>query len=697
MTALLACMLLLPNGQGIYVSAKENSKETESALLQEEDMSAEILDVEKTIPEEGNSVLIQNEITEDSGDLQEDFNPAEDGGQYPDMVPEDVPGDFSIEDMEIAEVFPGSTDSSESNGTWSGTALHKTGLASDTSGAAPVSGGINAVAETAVYDTCYGNQLEGESREIYDEMKKEWEDARGTGEIVYMLSEPVRVKMSQFDEDNPELKAAIERIKCDVSDAADAFLYDYPDVFWAAGASVEWESSYISDKSGTTAEIDKVTLYCGSEYYSGARQDVAEFYSAVDHACEEINAGLLAGSSQEAVLKAIHDYVCGRVSYDREFVSPYANTAAGFFLYPEEKVVCEGYAKAFKILCDRFGIECALIVGDAGEPHMWNYVRMEDGAWYLVDATWDDQDQIGEIRDTYFLAGSTTIGYDGISIEQERVIHKKFSEGENAKEFEIPMLSAQKYVGCVHDWEEDPEKRKAPACEEDGEAGYVCRICGGTEVRILPALGHSWSGWTTEKEATVFEAGSRSSVCSVCKAERTQEIPKIAGFAELNLSSIQLKEKESTTAVKVIRMAEGDEISFWESSNEKTVSVNSEGEITGKKAGTAKVTVTLKSGASASVVVTVQKEKAETTGITVTTTAGAVKNKKLTLKKGGSVTLIVTLIPAESKDKISFSSSNSKIVKVNKKGKLVGKKAGKAKITVKAGKKKTVITVTVKK
>lgn len=233
MTALLACVLMLSNGQGIYASAKENSKEAEFFFLQE-DVPAEILDAEEPASE-GTGALAQDEITEDSGDLQEIPARPEDGGQYPDTVLENAPGDILIEDMEIAEV-PGSTDLSEINDTWSGTALHKAGLAADTSGAAPVSGGINAAAETAVYDTCYGNQLEGESRKIYDEMKWEWEDARGTEEIVYPLSEPVQVSMSgPFNKNNPQLRAAVDRISCAVSDAIDAFLYDYPDVFWASG------------------------------------------------------------------------------------------------------------------------------------------------------------------------------------------------------------------------------------------------------------------------------------------------------------------------------------------------------------------------------------------------------------------------------------------------------------------------------
>lgn len=59
--------------------------------------------------------------------------------------------------------------------------------------------------------------------------------------------------------------------------------------------------------------------------------------------------------------------------------------------------VCEGYARAFKILCDRIGIPAVLAVGNAcsypgaqGEAHMWNEVQMNDGKWYAVDVTWND-------------------------------------------------------------------------------------------------------------------------------------------------------------------------------------------------------------------------------------------------------------------------------------------------------------------
>ena len=58
--------------------------------------------------------------------------------------------------------------------------------------------------------------------------------------------------------------------------------------------------------------------------------------------------------------------------------------------------VCEAYARAFKVLCDKAGIPCVLVDGQAktsadatGEAHMWNYVQV-DNEWLAVDVTWND-------------------------------------------------------------------------------------------------------------------------------------------------------------------------------------------------------------------------------------------------------------------------------------------------------------------
>lgn len=78
-------------------------------------------------------------------------------------------------------------------------------------------------------------------------------------------------------------------------------------------------------------------------------------------------------------------------------------------------VVCEGYAKGFKLLCDlsdfNNDIECYIVLGDVildDQPgaHMWNVVNI-NGANYLVDITWADNGNVLE-TDRVFLAGGKT-------------------------------------------------------------------------------------------------------------------------------------------------------------------------------------------------------------------------------------------------------------------------------------------------
>lgn len=71
--------------------------------------------------------------------------------------------------------------------------------------------------------------------------------------------------------------------------------------------------------------------------------------------------------------------------------------------------------------------------------------------------------------------------------------------------------------------------------------------------------------------------------------------------------------------------------------------------------------------------------------------ASKTKTTKVTLKAGQSKTLRV-----KTTGKVKWSSDNKAIVTVNKKGKVVARRTGKAKITAKYGKKKAVFVVTVK-
>ncbi|MEI3339223.1 MAG: leucine-rich repeat protein [Eubacterium sp.] len=202
---------------------------------------------------------------------------------------------------------------------------------------------------------------------------------------------------------------------------------------------------------------------------------------------------------------------------------------------------------------------------------------------------------------------------------------------------------------------------------------------------------------TIAKDGTITGVkGGTATITATTKSGKTiSATVKVATpSVKLNLSSIPLQLKKSTTAVKVKTKLSTDSVAKWSSSNSKIITVNAKtGKITARKTGKAYIIVTMKSGATAKCKVTVQKSPVKTTKLTVNQT-------KVTLKlKGGKKTFQITAVktPVTSLEKVTYKSSNTKVATVSSKGKITAKKAGKATITVKAGKKVKKITVTVKK
>ena len=232
--------------------------------------------------------------------------------------------------------------------------------------------------------------------------------------------------------------------------------------------------------------------------------------------------------------------------------------------------------------------------------------------------------------------------------------------------------------------------RTNASCIKNGLKQYTCQVCGATRDEVISATGkHSFGEYEITKESTVLEEGIKTRVCNVCGEKENITIPKLTPIIKVNASSVVLKVRQSTNGLKVT-FGEGDRIISWKSSNTKIVKVSSRGKlIARKKPGTAKVTVTLQSGLSRQIKVKVQKQAVKTTKITGIP-------RRITLRKGQKQTLKPVLMPFTSIEKISYKSSNKKIVSVTSRGVIKCSRKGKAKITVKAGKKKYVITVTVK-
>ena len=142
-----------------------------------------------------------------------------------------------------------------------------------------------------------------------------------------------------------------------------------------------------------------------------------------------------ASKSDHDKLQAYRQYICDQVSYNYaaargEYTASYGSPWQLLWVFDGDastNVVCEGYAKSFKYLCDLTeesngwtgDVETISVTGTMGtENHMWNIVRIGGGN-YLVDVTNCDTGMKGYPR-KLFLRGA--VG-DGISYTVENTVY----------------------------------------------------------------------------------------------------------------------------------------------------------------------------------------------------------------------------------------------------------------------------------
>lgn len=303
---------------------------------------------------------------------------------------------------------------------------------------------------------------------------------------------------------------------------------------------------------------------------------------------------------------------------------------------------------------------------------------------------------------------------------------------QNCEETVSQVLSA-----TGHDMTKVSEKEAS--CTADGEIIYRCQHegCSETRTETVPRIAHTWEEKVTQK-ATCAKTGKKILKCTKCSEEITVVIPygndhefvwktikptykengrkykeckkcklvtkteileKEKPVLSMNVQAnkiIPLKLKQTFNA-KVTRMANGDKVSSWKSSNTKVITIASNGKITARKSGTATITVKLKSGITSSFKVKVQKTDVTATSITILNKDTKKKiSGTVTLKPKKKLTLAVSLAPLTCKQKVTFTSSDKKVATVTSKGVITARKKGTVTITVKAGKKTTRFKIKVK-
>lgn len=191
-----------------------------------------------------------------------------------------------------------------------------------------------------------------------------------------------------------------------------------------------WVDNYYSwtwRQEHTDSEVWLTTLTCSIDVNEAYRGDskttadldkIARAKSAAKTAESIVAANV--GKSDYEKLAAYKDEICALNSYnydaERELKKDefaYGDPWQLVYVFdgdPNTKALCEGYAKAFKYLCDLSdfdgNVACYLVEGHEGnDRHMWNVVGI-DGAFYLADITYIDTGAAGGDGNLFLAGGS---------------------------------------------------------------------------------------------------------------------------------------------------------------------------------------------------------------------------------------------------------------------------------------------------
>ena len=172
--------------------------------------------------------------------------------------------------------------------------------------------------------------------------------------------------------------------------AYEAYTRDHPEVFWLSS-----DSAFSYYQMDTSLEVELSFSHSG-DALEAAKQIFNESLSkAFTYAPDN------ADDLETEVF--INDYLVSHCEYDPD--AEMCHSAYGALV--GGKAVCDGYAHAFQLLCNKAGIACSVIEGtsdfneDKDTGHMWNCVQV-GGDWYNADVTWNDINKTQFFCERYF-------------------------------------------------------------------------------------------------------------------------------------------------------------------------------------------------------------------------------------------------------------------------------------------------------
>lgn len=260
-------------------------------------------------------------------------------------------------------------------------------------------------ASAAANNDYFYSQLDAGAQEVYTHLLQN-RDSLHSGT-------PVSISKSGMDH------SSASRYMQSSANAVKALNRDHPEIFWLD----DWrtEASGLGNDYVFTLNFNFADSWAAPYGSRSISDDENAMNSQIAALAGQARA---AGSNRYDQLAFVHDWLTHNNlynSYAAGLGSPVGDSTpweAVSALDTSLSPVCEGYSRAFKLVCDALEIPCVLVTGG---DHMWNCVQMEDGAWYAVDVTYDDpvysynglpQNSLtsgGESR-KYFLVGAQSFG-----------------------------------------------------------------------------------------------------------------------------------------------------------------------------------------------------------------------------------------------------------------------------------------------
>lgn len=171
--------------------------------------------------------------------------------------------------------------------------------------------------------------------------------------------------------------------------AAEAFLYDNPDVYYYAGQICDMRQ----ESQGVRVRLN---------YH---QCDDGKFSDALRKITEQLDKKITSYTTDYEVAKLVYEYLVETVEGETEpyqdylrinpnnhrqqsaFMEKHGTSFSAYGAIVEKRAVCMGVAMAYKLILDRYRVEAACVAGTyQGAPHMMNVVEIE-GQRAFVDVS----------------------------------------------------------------------------------------------------------------------------------------------------------------------------------------------------------------------------------------------------------------------------------------------------------------------